>query len=126
MDGEREITVNNVGKRTGEEKIIRETVSGTDVTLSIDKNLQITVYKILEQNLAGILASNLINAKSFDKTHISDTSDIRIPIYDVYMAMVDNSVIQLDSLYDADATELERYIAKVLQMRWMLTSARPL
>ncbi len=115
MDGEREITVNNVGKRTGEEKIIRETVSGTDVTLSIDKNLQITVYKILEQNLAGILASNLINAKSFDKTHISDTSDIRIPIYDVYMAMVDNSVIQLDSLYDADATELERYIAKVLQ-----------
>lgn len=46
------------------------------VHLSIDKDLQITVYRILEQNLAGIIASNQINAKKFDKTHISDTTDI--------------------------------------------------
>ncbi len=115
IDGEREIVVNNVGKIIGEEKVIQETVSGKDVYLSIDKDLQITVYHILEQNLAGIIASNLINAKSFDKTHISDTSDIRIPIYDVYIALVDNSVIQLDDFYHADATELERKIAELLQ-----------
>lgn len=99
----------------GEEKVIQEMVSGKDVYLSIDKDLQITVYHILEQNLAGIIASNLINTKSFDKTRISDTSDIRIPIYDVYTALVDNSVIQLDDFCRADATELERHIAELLQ-----------
>lgn len=115
IDGEREILVNNVGKIVGGEKIIKETVSGKDVYLSIDKDLQITVYHILEQNLAGIIASNLINTKRFDKAHISDTTDIRIPIYDVYMALIDNSIIQLSDLYRADATELERHIAALLE-----------
>ena len=115
IDGERQIIVNNVGKVVGEEKIIKETVSGKDVYLSVDKDLQIAVYHVLEQNLAGIIASNFINAKKFDKVHIPDTSDIRIPIYDVYMALVDNSVIQLSDLYCADATELERQVAEVLE-----------
>ncbi len=115
IDGERELLVNNMGKRVGEERMIQETVSGKDVYLSIDQDLQIAVYHILEQNLAGIIASNLINAKKFDQTHILDTTDIRIPIYDVYMALVDNSVIQLSDLYRADATELERHIAEVLE-----------
>lgn len=115
LNGEKQIVVNNVGKVVGEENIIKETVSGKDVYLSIDKDLQIAVYHILEQNLAGIISSNLINTKKFDKNHISDTSDIRIPIYDVYIALVNNSIIQLSDLYCADATELERHIAKVLE-----------
>lgn len=115
LNGEKQIVVNNVGKVIGEENIIKETVSGKDVYLSIDKDLQIAVYHILEQNLAGIISSNLINTKKFDKNHISDTSDIRIPIYDVYIALVNNSIIQLSDLYCADATELERHIAKVLE-----------
>lgn len=115
IDGERQITVNNMGKIVGEEKIIRETKSGNDVYLSIDKELQITVYRILEQNLAGIITSNLINTKRFDKAHISDASDIRIPIYDVYIALVDNSVIRINDLYGADATDLERQIGEILE-----------
>ena len=115
LNGEKQIVVNNVGKVVGEENIIKETVRGKDVYLSIDKDLQIAVYHILEQNLAGIISSNLINTKKFDKNHISDTSDIRIPIYDVYIALVNNSIIQLSDLYCADATELERHIAKVLE-----------
>lgn len=115
LNGEKQILVNNVGKVVGEKNIIKETVSGKDVYLSIDKDLQIAVYHILEQNLAGIISSNLINTKKFDKNHISDTSDIRIPIYDVYIALVNNSIIQLSDLYCADATELERHIAKVLE-----------
>ncbi len=117
IDGKKEVLVNNVGKVTGGEKVIREAVSGKDVYLSIDKDLQIAVYHILEQNLAGIVANNLVNAKEFDKAHISDTSDIRIPIYDVYMALVDNSVVQLEDLYLADATELERRIAEMLEAK---------
>jgi len=115
IDGEKQIVVNNVGKAVGEAHIIKETVSGKDVYLSIDKNLQITIYQILEQNLAGIIASNLVNTKRIDKSRISDTSYIRIPIYDVYIALIDNSIIQLDSLYHADATKLEQYIAEILE-----------
>lgn len=115
IDGERQIVVNNVGKTVGEARIIKEAVSGKDVYLSIDKNLQIAVYHILEQNLAGIITSNLVNTKRIDKTQLSDTSKIRIPIYDVYIALIDNSVIQLDSLYRTDATELERHIAALLE-----------
>lgn len=115
IDGEKQIVVNNVGKAVGEAHIIKETVSGKDVYLSIDKNLQITIYQILEQNLAGIIASNLVNTKRIDKSRISDTSYIRIPIYDVYIALIDNSIIQLDSLYHADATKLEQHIAEILE-----------
>lgn len=115
IDGEKQIVVNNVGKAVGEAHIIKETVSGKDVYLSIDKNLQITIYQILEQNLAGIITSNLVNTKRIDKSRISDTSYIRIPIYDVYIALIDNSIIQLDSLYHADATKLEQHIAEILE-----------
>lgn len=114
VDGERQIIVNNVGRVVGEDKVIRETASGRDVYLSIDKNLQEAVYHILEQNLAGILASNLINAKEFDKAQAPDTSNIRIPIYDVYFALVDNNVVSIEGLRRPDATELEQGMAGAL------------
>lgn len=117
VDGEKQITINNMGKVVGEEKIIRETISGNDVYLSLDKELQNTVYRIMEQNLAEIIASKLTNTKKFDKIHISDTSNIRIPIYDVYIALINNSVIQLGELYHIDATELEQQMANVLKKK---------
>lgn len=114
IDGERRIMVNNVGKIVGQEQVIREAESGRDVYLSIDKELQIAIYHILEQNLAGILAGNLINEKEFDKSGISDTTEIRIPIYDVYRALIENEVISLEKLKDPDASELERNMAEAL------------
>lgn len=113
IDGERYVTVNNVGKIVGGETIVREAVSGRDVYLSIDKDLQITVYHILEQKLAGIIASNLISAKTFDKTGLTDTTEIRIPIYDVYIALFENQVIRTEALYEPNATELEQTIAEI-------------
>ena len=112
VDGERHIIVNNVGKIVGEESIVRQAVSGRDVYLSIDKNLQIAVYHILEQKLADILSVNLINAKEFDKSNLADTTEIRIPIYDVYIALFENQVIRTEDFYCSDATELEQSIAE--------------
>lgn len=114
-DGERQITVNNVGRVVGEEKVSKETVSGRDVTLSIDKDLQVAIYQILEQNLAGIIASNLIHEKWFDKSRVSDASDIRIPIYDVYLALAENGLLRLGELCREDATELEQSVAGRLE-----------
>lgn len=46
------------------------------------------------------LSINLIiyNARNFDRTNISDTSDIRITIYDIYIALVENNIIQIEHL----------------------------
>ena len=117
FDGERQITVNNRGKIVGEDLILQEMVSGKDVYLSIDKDLQTAVYRLLEQELAGILTSNLVNTKYFDKTHISDSSQIRIPIYEVYAALVDNYVIQLEAFRQPGATDLEQSMAAALDAK---------
>lgn len=116
-DGQRRITVNNVGKKIGEDSIIRKTVRGRDVYLSIDKELQLAVYQALEKNLAGIVAENLVPAKEFDFAQISDASGIRIPIYDVYLALVENQVICIEGLFAADASELERSFANLLKAK---------
>ncbi|MDE6365469.1 MAG: peptidase [Lachnospiraceae bacterium] len=116
-DGERQITVNNRGKIIGEDTVLQETMSGRDVYLSIDKNLQTVVYRILEQELAGILSSKLINAKRFDMSRISDSSQIRIPVYDVYLALIENHVIRLEAFKRSDATGLEQSMAATLDTK---------
>ena len=115
-DGETQITVNNVGKVLGEGKINKETVNGKNVTLSLDKELQTAVYQMLEQALAGILVSNLINEKTFDKSQISDTTDIRIPVYDIYIALFENHVLRADSLSQPEG-ELEKRMAEAWEQK---------
>ena len=114
-DGERRIMVNNVGKTVGEGQVIQEASAGRDVYLSIDKNLQTEVYRILERNLAGILVKNLIPAKKFDKSAVADASDIRIPVYDVYLALIENEVLDIGRLHRADASLTEQNTAKLLE-----------
>ncbi|MDE6615714.1 MAG: peptidase, partial [Lachnospiraceae bacterium] len=117
-DGKIEIQVDSLGRKTSGEHVLKETKPGKDVYLSIDKDLQIAVYNILEQKLAGIISSNLINAKEFDKTNISDASDIRIAIYDVYIALVENNIIQIEDLYNSGAGKFEKYIAGILDKKY--------
>ena len=88
-DGEEEVVVNNVGKvlQILEDSTI-EPKQGNDVTLSIDYDLQITTYKILEQKIAGIVLRNLVNQKTVELPENGSSDDIRIPIYDVYNALI--------------------------------------
>ena len=65
--------------------------SGNDVYLSIDADLQKAAYILLEQEIAGILYSKIINAKEFEATN----SDVRVPIYDVYYSLIKNGVIDI-------------------------------
>ena len=89
----------------------QEPKAGQDVYLTIDSDLTKAVYNILEQRLAGLVSSKIINAKQYVATENSSSSDIRIPIYEVYFAMFNNSIIDLKSLADddAEATEKEVY-----------------
>ena len=51
---------------------------------------------------------HLINTKTFDQKGIDDTTEIKIPIYDVYIALFNNGVIDLEQLRGEDASELEK------------------
>ncbi len=91
--------------------------SGSDVYLTIDKDLQIAVYDIIEQRLAGILVSKIRNMKEYTAGPNSSASDIVIPIYDVYYALIDNHVIDAADFSAADASELEQSVYQRMQSR---------
>lgn len=108
--------VDNMGKVV---EIISTTDAspGNNVYLSIDKNLQETIYQLLEQEIAGVLYSHIINAKEFD-TSSTNTGDIYIPIYDVYYALINNNVIDIDRFANENAMETEAYIYSIFQQRY--------
>ncbi len=92
----------------------KEPTAGNDVYLSIDSELQSAVYHLLEQEIAGIVYSNIDNP----------TSEIPIPITDVYFALIDNNVIDLESFAQEDATENEREAARIFASRETVVKKR--
>ena len=92
-------------------------VQGNNVYLTIDKDLQIACYKVLEQKIAGVLVANIQNIKTFKADENTDASTIPIPIYDVYYALLNNSVIDIDHFTAADASETEQKIAAALERK---------
>lgn len=106
--GSETVFVNSMGKVTETSNYV-EAVAGDDVYLTIDKDLQIAVYRILEQRLASILYTNIINAKEFNTGEVS-SSKIKIPIYDVYFALIDNNIIDIGHLKERNAGENEKAI----------------
>ncbi|MBP3913456.1 MAG: peptidase, partial [Lachnospiraceae bacterium] len=52
-------------------------------------------------------------ADSFDSSDVDDTASIMIPITDVYVALVDNGVLDVPHFYEEDASETEKEIAEI-------------
>jgi penicillin-binding protein 2 len=99
---------------TGSGKVIStETISnpvaGSDIYLTLDRELQIALYHILENNIAAILRSKIVNSFSYGGKGKS-ASQITIPIYEVYNAFFDNSVIDFKHFSESDATALEKKV----------------
>lgn len=115
IKGSETIFVNSVGKVT-ETTDYHEPIAGNDVYLTIDKDLQIATYKILEEELASILYTNIINAKDFDASKVT-SSKIKIPIYDVYFALLDNNVIDISHFTDPNAGETEKLVEERFEER---------
>lgn len=77
-----------------------EPAAGNDVYLSIDADLTIAAYDLLEQEIAGIVYSNIEN----------NYSDIPIPITDVYFALINNNVIDIHAFTEEDAGDNEKAV----------------
>lgn len=84
-----------------------ESGAGDDVYLSLDANLQKAVYNILEQKLAGILYSKIVNYE----VHPTENAKT-IPIYvrDVYAQMICNNVVDLNKFNNAEASPNEQRV----------------
>ena len=120
--GSETVFVNNIGKVI-EISSRTEPVAGNNIYLTIDRDLQIAAYKILEENLAGILCTNIINAKEFDPGSVS-ASNIKIPIYDVYFALINNNVIDTRHFESANAGGTEKAVhEKFLTRKEIILSA---
>lgn len=116
-NGEEKVNVDNLGKVLKiQEKSKVNPESGDDVYLTLDMDLQINGYKILEQRIAGILASSIIPAKEFD-TNVEDTSSIKTPIYDVYNALIANSVLDISHFNAEDASSMEQTLYGLFTQR---------
>lgn len=88
----------------------QEPLSGQDVYLTIDRELTKAVYNIMEQKLAGLVSSKIINTKEYVAAPGSGSAEIKIPIYDVYFAMFNNSIIDMKHLALDNAGEMERQV----------------
>ncbi len=122
VKGKEIVYVNNLGKVIESTKTVNA-LAGNDVYLTIDRDLQVATYNILEQKLAGILVSKIQNVKEFNPPDNMASSKYIIPVTDVYYALFNNSVININHLSEADAGENEKkiYVAYVLKKEDVLS-----
>ncbi len=117
-DGQETVTVDNLGKVLKiDESTIVPPVAGDDVYLSIDSDWQSAIYQILKQRVAGVLLTRIENTKKFDFEGVKDASQISVPIYDVYNALVANSVIDIEKFNDQDASDIEKNLYAKFQQK---------
>lgn len=94
-NGEKIVYVDTVG-RIQEVVSNTEPIAGCDLYLTIDADLQIATYKLLEQEIAGIVYSNIQSGN--------------ITMNEVYFALINNNVVDLTQFDDEDATATEKQV----------------
>ena len=83
-----------------------ESKTGNNVYLTIDYDYQIQAYNLLEEEIAGILIQKIMTE-----------GDDKIPINDVYAALIKNGIIDLYRLADKNSSDLERKIYKLYEAK---------
>ena len=107
VKGSETIYVDNMGKIIETADYV-EPIAGNDVYLTIDRDLQIAVYNILEQKIAGILVAKIRNTKVSPED--AESKDMYIPIDDVYFALFNNNVIDTSRFSKSYASETEKEV----------------
>ncbi len=105
--GSETVYVDNVGKVIETSDRV-EAIAGNNIYLTLDADLQRVGYHILESRLAGILLDKIENIKEYKPPENGSSANICIPIYDVYFACINNSVIDLSHFASAYASETEQ------------------
>ena len=109
VKGKETVYVDVLGKVLDSTKT-KEEKTGNDIYLTIDRDLQIAIYNLIEQRIAGILISKIDNIKEFTMTENTKQSDIKIPIDDVYFQLINNNVIDLNHMTKTYASDTEKEV----------------
>jgi penicillin-binding protein 2 len=111
IKGTETVSVNTAGKVVD---IIdrKEPIAGNDLYLTIDSDLQRNSYHILEKKIAGILLDKIVPDMNYGSKGESAT-EIKIPIYEVYYALINNNVIDIDHFEDKKAQTIEKNTYKL-------------
>ena len=106
--GSRTMFVDNVGHIM---EISKETssVAGNDVYLTIDRELQIGIYHIIEQQLAGVLVSKIVNQDEPNTENTNSTNRL-IPVKDAYFQLINNNILNIDRFSQENASDIEKNI----------------
>jgi penicillin-binding protein 2 len=107
--GSETVYVDNTGQVIETSNYV-DSVAGNDVYLTVDKDLTEACYNIIEQSLAGILVSKIQNVKNYTFSSTSSSSNIVIPIYDVYYSIFDNAVVDINHFSSSSAKENEKAV----------------
>ena len=110
--GSETIYVDNLGKVIDTTGYV-EPKAGNDLYLTIDKDLQVAAYNILEQKLAGILISKIRNVMNYNPASVSSAAKIIIPIDDVYFALINNNVIDTNHFTHDNASDTEKEVYQI-------------
>ncbi len=114
--GSRTMFVDNVGHIM---EVSKESASiaGNDVYLTIDRELQIGIYHIIEQQLAGILVSKIVNQDEPNTENTNSTNRL-IPVKDAYFQLINNNILNMDRFSRDSASDVEKNIyAKFLDYK---------
>ncbi len=114
--GEEIVYVNNVGKEI-ERNVVKESKAGNDVYLTLDKDLQITAYKLLEEKLAGIILRKMNNILDYRRDPDGNASDVIIPIGDIYYAFIGNEILDIEHFAKEDASSTEKKVYQAYSER---------
>lgn len=114
--GSRQVYVDTVG-RIKEVISEEDPVTGNDVYLTIDIDLQKKIYHAIEEELASILVSKIVNSneKYSYKSDGTTINDIFIPIKDVYFALIDNNIIKTSAIAQQTTSTEKTVYASFLQ-----------
>ena len=114
--GEEIVYVNSVGKVL-ETESVTASKAGNDLYLTLDKDLQITAYKLTEEKLAGIILRKMAYVLDYTRDPNGDADDIIIPIGDIYYSFIGNEVLDTDHFAMEDASSTERSVYAAFSSR---------
>lgn len=114
--GKKTFYVNSVGKVIESEENV-EPKAGNNLYLSIDKDLQITAYKLLEQKLAGIILDKMANILDYTRNPEIKSSEIIIPIGDIYYSFIGNEILDTNQFAQENASATEKAVYRAYNAR---------
>ncbi|MBQ9886017.1 MAG: penicillin-binding protein [Lachnospiraceae bacterium] len=109
--GSETMILDSVGRILGI-KDVKEPVAGDNVYLSLDRDLQVGIYHLIEQELAGILCYKIVNEgfEVADVEVMGEAAKLQIPIKMAYFQLINNNILSMEAFASEQAPENQKQI----------------